>query len=196
MNLNNEQKNAVARWVADGATLSEVQTKIADEFGVKLTYMDVRFLVDDLDLELQDKPEPAAPAAAAPTGVPANVPAGTPPRPGSPVPVPPQHPGQTPRGANPHAFADEDEVPAGTPAANAAAEEVSKVSVTVDPVQAPGVLVGGGVRFSDGTRGNWLVDEAGRLGLDGLPPNYRPSPQDVSEFRVLLAQELRKLGLA
>ena len=58
------------------------------------------------------------------------------------------------------------------------------------------MLVGGGVRFSDGTRGNWFVDEAERLGLDGLPPNYRPSPQDVSEFRVLLAQELRKLGLA
>lgn len=175
MNLTEEQKNAVAQWVAAGATLSEVQTKIAADFGVKMTYMDVRFLVDDLNLELQDKAE------SKPVPAPASVPATQP----------------IPSGAaNPHEVADEDEVPAGTPAAAAAAEDVAKVSVTVDPVQVAGVLVGGGVRFSDGVRGQWFVDEAGRLGLDGLPANYRPTQQDAQEFRVLLAQELRKLGLA
>lgn len=178
MKLDESQKNAVAQWVNDGATLSEVQTKIAENFGIKMTYMDVRFLVDDLDLELCDKAEPT------PQETTPEPPAGT----------PPPHPGQTPRGANPYAFADEDEVPAGTPAADAAAEEVGKVSVTVDPVQQAGVIVGGGIRFSDGVRGRWLIDSTGRLGLDGLPQGYRPSQQDVAEVQVLLSQELRKLG--
>lgn len=181
MELNESQKKAVAAWINDGDSLSEVQTKIAESFGIKMTYMDVRFLVDDLNLELCDKSVPA----------PENPPAE---EPGEPIGIPPQHPGQTPRGSNPCAFADEDEVPSGTPAADAAAEDTKKVAVTVDPVQTAGVIVGGGVRFSDGTRGRWLIDSSGRLGLDALPQGYRPSPEDVAEFQVLLSQELRKLG--
>jgi hypothetical protein len=52
MNLTDEQKATVAGWVRDGASLSDVQRQIESEFGVRMTYMDVRFLVDDLDLEL------------------------------------------------------------------------------------------------------------------------------------------------
>ena len=50
-----------------GAKLSEIQTRLASEFGLKLTYMEVRFLVDDLKLTPKD-PEPpkvAAPVAEA-----------------------------------------------------------------------------------------------------------------------------------
>lgn len=189
MSLNESQKNTVVEWVNNGASLSEIQTKIAEEFGIKMTYMDVRFLVDDLDLELRDKAEPESKV---PTDVPANVPAGMPPQ--GATPVPPQHPGQTPRGSNPYAFADEDEVPAGTPAADAAAAEVGKVYVTVEPVQQAGVIVGGGIRFSDGVRGRWLIDATGRLGIDGLPQGYRPSQQDAAEAQTLIVQELRRLG--
>lgn len=62
-----EQLQQIARWVAEGATLSEVQSRLTREFGLSMTYMDVRFLVDDLGATLVDKPEPAAePAAAEP----------------------------------------------------------------------------------------------------------------------------------
>ena len=37
--------------------LSDVQKKINSDFGIVMTYMDVRFLVDDLDLTLVDKEE-------------------------------------------------------------------------------------------------------------------------------------------
>lgn len=184
MKLNDSQKNAVAGWVNSGASLSEVQNKIAEEFGIKMTYMDVRFLVDDLDLELCEKTSSEAKESAA---TPENIPTG----------VPPQHPGQTPRGANPQAFADEDEVPVGTPAADAADAEVAKVakvSVTVEPVQQAGVIVGGTIRFSDGVRGRWLIDATGRLGIDGLPQGYRPSQQDAAEAQTLIVRELRRLG--
>lgn len=62
MNLNEAQQKTVSEWIAAGAKLSEVQSKLAAEFGIRLTYMEVRFLVDDLKLRLKD-PEPPQPAA-------------------------------------------------------------------------------------------------------------------------------------
>ena len=58
---NSEQKMEIAKWIADGMGLSDVQKRINQDFGIVMTYMDVRFLVDDLDLTLTDptKPEPA-----------------------------------------------------------------------------------------------------------------------------------------
>ena len=52
------QTAQVASWVAAGATLSQVQTRLAAELGVTMTFMDVRFLVDDLNLTLIEKEEP------------------------------------------------------------------------------------------------------------------------------------------
>ena len=81
MKLDDNQRQAVAKWISEGAKLSEIQNRLASEFGVKLTYMEARFLVDDLKLTPKD-PEPpkvvappAAPAAANPlttTPVPAD----------------------------------------------------------------------------------------------------------------------------
>jgi hypothetical protein len=59
MQLTDEQKNAVAQWVAEGATLADVQRRLKDECGVGLTYMDVRFLVDDLKLQLKEQTKPS-----------------------------------------------------------------------------------------------------------------------------------------
>ena len=53
-----EQKREIARWVAEGMGLSDIQKKINVDFAVVMTYMDVRFLVDDLDLTLVDEEEP------------------------------------------------------------------------------------------------------------------------------------------
>lgn len=70
MKLDEPQRLAVTKWIADGAKLSEIQNRFAAEFGLKLTYMEARFLVDDLKLTPKD-PEPpkvvAPPAATATT---------------------------------------------------------------------------------------------------------------------------------
>jgi hypothetical protein len=67
MNLTEEQRQRVAAWIAQGAKLGEIQSRLAEEFGVKLTYMETRFLVDDLKLVPKDPepPKPADPPAAA-----------------------------------------------------------------------------------------------------------------------------------
>lgn len=75
MALTDEQKQKVAAWIADGVKLSDIQNRIADEFGVRLTYMDVRFLADDLKVMPKD-PEPpkAPPVEAAPAATEASTP--------------------------------------------------------------------------------------------------------------------------
>ena len=57
MNLTEEQRQQVAAWINSGAKLSEIQNRLSTELGLKLTYMEVRFLVDDLKLTPRD-PDP------------------------------------------------------------------------------------------------------------------------------------------
>lgn len=58
MELNEVQKQSVAQWVRDGLGLSDIQKKIAEEIGIRMTFMDVRFLVIELGVDLH---EPEAP---------------------------------------------------------------------------------------------------------------------------------------
>jgi len=57
MSLTPEQSAAVSSWVAAGDNLSVIQKKLREQFNVAMTYMDVRFLVDDLNLQLKDPPK-------------------------------------------------------------------------------------------------------------------------------------------
>ncbi len=61
MNLDQAQREKVAAWIAQGMKLSEIQGRLASEFGQRLTYMEVRLLVDDLKLTPKDS-QPAKPA--------------------------------------------------------------------------------------------------------------------------------------
>lgn len=58
MELTDEQKQAVKGWIAESMSLAEVQRRLESDFSMKLTFMEVRFLIDDLDVEVVDKPEP------------------------------------------------------------------------------------------------------------------------------------------
>jgi hypothetical protein len=83
MNLTDAQRAKVAEWINAGAKMSEIQNRLLSELGLKLTYMEVRFLVDDLKLTPKD-PEP--PKVTAPPPEPAKK--ATAPLPLSPEPVP------------------------------------------------------------------------------------------------------------
>ncbi len=63
VSLTEDQKSQIAKWVADGATLAMVQKRLLSDFNVSLTYMDARFLLDDLNLTVKDVAKPAPPAA-------------------------------------------------------------------------------------------------------------------------------------
>lgn len=62
MELNEEQKKVLASWLSEGLGLSEIQRKLKEELGVNITFMELRFLIDDLNLELKDEEPPPPPA--------------------------------------------------------------------------------------------------------------------------------------
>ncbi|RYD71068.1 MAG: hypothetical protein EOP84_25545 [Verrucomicrobiaceae bacterium] len=61
MQLTDEQKQQVSQWIASGAKLSDIQSRLDQELGLRLTYMDVRLLVDDLKLTPLDPVEDTEP---------------------------------------------------------------------------------------------------------------------------------------
>jgi hypothetical protein len=71
----------------------------------------------------------------------------------------------------------------------------SKVSVSIDQLTRPGALMSGKVNFSDGKSAEWIVDQAGRLGLVPAEKGYNPRAADLQEFQIALQAELQKLGI-
>ena len=65
MTLDEGQRRKVAEWIEQGLKLSEIQDKLAADLGVRMTYMEVRFLIDDLKLRPKDT-QPVATVAIAP----------------------------------------------------------------------------------------------------------------------------------
>lgn len=58
--LTDEQKTQIAEWAAAGDQLNDLQKKMSEAFGSNITYMDTRFAIMDLGIELvaEDEPEP------------------------------------------------------------------------------------------------------------------------------------------
>jgi hypothetical protein len=57
MNLTDSQKTTVGQWVSQGDSIANIQRQLADKFQASMTYMEVRFLVDDLNI-IFEEPEP------------------------------------------------------------------------------------------------------------------------------------------
>lgn len=185
MTLTPEQKQAVAGWIASGDNLSVVQKKLIEQFQITLTYRDVRFLVDDLDLALKD-PAPkvdttdvskAAPKAPSGNRAPRPAPAG----------------GNA--GGDALAGGEEDD-PTDVGGDELPPDTGSAVTVEVDKVTLlPGALASGTVAFSDGVTGKWVVDQQGRPGFTEISrPGYRPSPADSQAFIQELSAQLQRRG--
>lgn len=69
MQLTEAQSEVARGWIEAGVKLSDFQKKLETEFGIRLTYMEARFLVDDLKVVPKDPEPPKAPEpAAAPVG--------------------------------------------------------------------------------------------------------------------------------
>ena len=70
--LSGEQVTAIQSWAAGGAQLPDIQLRIKEDFGFSLTYMDTRFLVLDLGIEIivekMEKPAAEIKQAPIPTG--------------------------------------------------------------------------------------------------------------------------------
>ena len=61
MNLDEGQKKKVTGWIAEGLKLSDIQKRIETEFGLRLTYLEARLLMNELQLSPKDQEVKAAP---------------------------------------------------------------------------------------------------------------------------------------
>lgn len=194
MSLTPEQKTAVSTWIASGDNISAVQKKLIEQFKLSMTYRDVRFLIDDLNLELKDPAPKVDTSDVSKTPPPAAKPAAE---------KPVEKKSLLEKAKEKLGLAKdeplEDELPpedAEADLADALPPTGSAVTVTVDKVTLiPGALAGGTVTFSDGVTGKWIIDQQYRPGFTEISqPGYRPSPADAQAFMQELSHQLQSRG--
>ena len=56
--LSPEQISHIQAWADEGDGLPEIQKKLRDEFEMRVTYLETRFLLEDLKIELKPAPSP------------------------------------------------------------------------------------------------------------------------------------------
>ena len=169
MKLSEDQLKSVAAWFAGGASLDEIQKRLVAEYGVHVTYFDLRMTVADL-------PQPEEPDAAGDSSESSE-----------------SSPSNESSPSSPSSNSSESSDAA---APNEGEHQAANVEVTVDALMIPGTMASGDVTFSDGVKGKWYLDQMGRLGLGGdLPQGYRPSPEDAALFQARLMEVLRSKGL-
>ena len=186
MSLNNEQIESVRQWVAEGADVGEVQTRIKSRFGISMTYMDVRFLIDDIGAEIVSKPEKpesevpqdlsAQPSSAYPEEAAYGEPAQSYPDAQSGYDAPETEAYSDGQGGYPSSDGGYPE--ADVPEASQAGGDIS---VSVSPIQRP-----------DCTKAEWRIDRMGQLGL--IPEAGKTPPQsDMYPFQRKLQELLSRM---
>lgn len=165
MNLDDAQKQQVAAWISQGLKLAEIQQRLTQEFGVRMTYMEVRLLMSELELKPKDVLQPPAPAAdlLKNSAHAANAPGAK---------------GGLAKVPSKDDFDEDDQGMLGS------------VKVAVDQITRPGSMVSGKVTFSDGNKAEWYLDQFGRLGLAPETKGYKPTQDDLMAFQAELQNAL------
>lgn len=166
MKLDDAQKKTVIGWIEQGLKLAEIQKRLSAELGLNPTYMELRFLVDDLKVMPKDPETPKKPET-----------------------VP------TAKAAGPVGEADfAEEAPVPESSAEPVPAATGQVSVSLDQITRPGAMISGKVTFSDGNTAEWYLDQMGRLGVVPAVQGYKPTQEDVQTFQMELQQQLQKMG--
>ncbi len=161
--MNNQERDAfIMAKLNEGVGLSDVQ-KLLKAKGVNITYFDLRMLAADLEVNWKnlDPVKPEpAPVAAKPAA------------------EPPLH--------------DLDAAEAAEAAAGGAAPAsgAGRASVTFSRLVRPGAVMSGDVVFASGAKGDWYLDQRGRLGLNLAQDSAKPTQEDMLDFQEELQRKL------
>lgn len=180
MKLTDLQEEQVRGWVASGLGIGGVQTKLEKEFGISMTYMDVRFLIDDIGAEIKE-PEKKADLSGALQNAGALPDAADALQEGLGGSASGDVAGDSLSGEG----ADVGRVGAGghfDGGENLSEGRAEGVNISVDELPKSGCVASGSVVFSDGGSAKWAVRRDG--GLDFAPEvdGYMPPTQDIGEF--------------
>ena len=169
--LSEDQIATIQQWAEASTELSEIQKLLSSELGVRLTYLETRFLLDDLGIEIAKEPEPEPEL--------------------EPETEPEPEVKETSEPAGEEGPGDpEADFPAGPDLGGDAT-----ATVTIDTVQRPGAIVSGRVTFDGGEAAAWWLDQMGRLGMDADKPGFKPSESQLMEFQRELQTAIQEKGL-
>ena len=180
-----ERDEFIAAQLNAGVSLSDVQTRLAQEFGVKMTYFELRMLAMGLsvDWEKQDKPK-TAPAPVAPV-----------------VPQDKAVDGDEQDDAD--AFdteteaEDEDTAPEDDEDEdidNDEDEADGATKIVLDETPHPGAALSGTAVFASGASGKWALSRNGRLGFEPDEGSAEPDENDWQLFQAELQKTLQGIG--
>lgn len=172
--LSEEQQSAIRQWAADGAGLDEIHTRMRDEFGLRLTFMDARFLVADLEIDFEEDEEEEEVVEVVEVDV-VDEATAAPVEP-EPIPMPAEAGADAVAGVLP-------EEPA-----------LPNVTVTISDIAAPDAMASGTVDFGNGNTAVWTMDQTGRLGMNGANPEFQPSEEELMAFQVELQRVAQTRG--
>ena len=176
MKLTEDQITTIKSWIESGDDLGKIQNQINESFDINLTYLETRFLLSDLKIELnedeeQEEEEPVEETLAdiqASDNITENT----------------EEP-------------EQQEPPSGDPEKEETDEgaQPTNINVSVDSITQPQCVISGKVTFSDGQLASWWFDQMGQLGLNPDQEGYTPSREDVAVFQVELRKVLAEQGL-
>jgi hypothetical protein len=175
MQVTEDQKKAIGEWIKSGADLNKIQQNLKEEFGLNLTYLDTRFLLGDLGLEIieeEEEEEMNSPQLEE--------------KEDSAIPN-----GKEFESQQQETLSEDPEKGEGDESEN----QTTNVNLTVDSLTQPQCIISGKVTFSDGKGAAWYIDQLGRLGLNPDEEGYSPNQEDLAVFQVELRDVLSKQGL-
>ena len=165
--LSDEQISQIQSWADGGDVLSDIQMKLNSEFEIKATYLETRFLLEDLKIELQPTPEPKK-----------------------------EEEEPAPEEVAEEAAPEGDAIPAGeAPEPAPAPTGDESATVTIDKVLRPEALVSGRVVFNGGESAAWWLDQMGRLGFEPDSKDFKPSEGQAMAFQKELQVAVQASGI-
>lgn len=176
MKLTEDQITTIKSWIESGDDLGKIQNQINESFDINLTYLETRFLLSDLKIELnedeEEEEEEPVDETLAEIQDSDNITENT---------EEPEQ--QEPLSGDP----EKEETDEGAQSTN--------INVSVDSITQPQCVISGKVTFSDGQLASWWFDQMGQLGLNPDQEGYTPSREDVAVFQVELRKVLAEQGL-
>ena len=176
MKLTEDQITTIKSWIESGDDLGKIQNQINESFDINLTYLETRFLLSDLKIELnedeEEEEEEPVDETLAEIQDSDNITENT------------EEP-------------EQQETPSGDPEKEETDEgaQPTNINVSVDSITQPQCVISGKVTFSDGQLASWWFDQMGQLGLNPDQEGYTPSREDVAVFQVELRKVLAEQGL-
>lgn len=177
MQVTEDQKKTIGEWIQSGADLGKIQQSLKEEFGLNLTYLDTRFLLGDLELEViqEEEQEVIDPEESISEE---------------------KDSSEVSNEEEPESKSEEEESLPDDPEKEEVNENrTANVNLTLDSLTQPQCVISGKVTFSDGKRASWYIDQIGRLGLNPDEEGYNPTQDDLAVFQSELRDVLSKQGL-